>query len=109
MIIRPMRTFGSRRLRGMMLAGAACASASFASPAGAALIGPRDVSADALSGTIAGFPAACTDSNMQLPEGNVRSPISGRITRWRVYVPPAHDTYVNDGPLRLQVLKRINN
>lgn len=90
-----------------MLAAAACASASFATPAGAALIGPRDVSADAFAGARTGFP--CTQSNVQLPEGNVRSPISGTITRWRVYVPSAHDTFVNDGPLRLQVLKRTIN
>lgn len=91
-----------------MLAAAACASASFASPAGAALIGPRDVSADAFAGAYAGVPT-CTYSAVQLPEGSVRSPISGTITRWRVHVPAAHDTLVNDGPLRLQVLKRIVN
>ena len=99
----------SRRAWNLALAVAVCASASLSSSAGAALIGPKDISDDASNGVFVGGTPPCTYSNVQLPEGNVRSPFSGDIERWRVNVTEPHDLLVNDGPLRLQVLKRTTN
>lgn len=75
--------------------------------ASAAKIGPRDISAAQLEGAYSA--AGCTYSNVRIPKRNFRSPLGGTITRWRVHIPAPHDTLVNDGPLRLQVLKRIDN
>jgi len=71
--------------------------------AGAALIGPSDLTSS--NGTFAG-PTSYV--NAQLPQGvgKVKAPFSGKITRWGVSIGTPHDIYTDDGPLRLQVLKR---
>ena len=71
--------------------------------AGAALIGPSDLSLS--NGTFAG-PTSYV--NAQLPQGvgKVKAPFSGKITRWGVSIGTPHDVFTDDGPLRLQVLKR---
>ncbi len=78
-----------------------------ASSATAALIGPQDLSSDVRTGAFTA--GGCTYENVRLPGSKVRSPFNGTITRWRVHIPSAHDTYVNDGPIQLQVLRRIDN
>ena len=101
-----MGTIESSKRWGLAVAAAVCASAFFSSSAGAALIGPRNISDAASDGSYAG---GCTYSNVQLSEGKVRSPFTGEIERWRVNIGEPHDAFVDDGPLRLQVLKRTAN
>jgi len=75
--------------------------------ADAATIGPKDMTANG-GGTYACIGGACTMANVFLPTGvgKVWAPFRGKIKKWRVSIPPAHDTWTNDGPLALQVLKR---
>jgi hypothetical protein len=91
-----------------LLAGVA-ASAAMLLPAGAgaAVVGPKDLIATGNANTC--FPATdCSFANLKLPAdaGTVRSPISGRITKWRAEfeVVPS-----GGGPVRLQVLRRTDN
>lgn len=69
----------------------------------AATVGPSDV--DLATGTAQSCFDQCTFMNPILPEGVglERSPITGKITRWRANVADGV------GPLRLQVLKRTHN
>ena len=50
--------------------------------------------------------ATCTVAAPKIPGDTTRAPFSGKITRWRVSIPDPHDAFVNDGPIRLQALKR---
>jgi hypothetical protein len=110
-----MRSAGKGRTTLTGLLGAAAAFGCLAVPAsaGAAKIGPQDLTPGGGGGAYvcgAGEPT-CTMTNIQLPNavGRERAPFSGTITKWRVNIPPAHDIFDNDGPLALQVLKRTDN
>ncbi len=82
---------------------AACVLAIVPATAGAALIGPSDLSL--FNGTFAG---PISYVNAQLPQGvgKVKAPYRGKITRWGVSIGTPHDAFTDDGPLRLQILKR---
>ena len=82
----------------------ALAALGAAAPAGAAVIGPTNL-ADS-SGAATCISPTCTVAAPKLPGATVKAPFGGKITRWKVNIPAAHDALVNDGPLRLQVLKR---
>jgi hypothetical protein len=75
--------------------------------AGAAVVGPKDLTATDTADTC--FPdPTCTFANLKLPAGtgNLRSPISGTITKWRAVF---DDVPLGGGPVRLQVLRRTVN
>jgi hypothetical protein len=89
-----------------LLTGAlACAALFLPTPAGAAVVGPPNIGSIDPDGSYGCFGfSSCSFANLRLPDGNVRSPISGTITRWRVNI---QETSANPaGPLRLQVLNR---
>jgi hypothetical protein len=101
----------TRTPRGVLFAAALAALAAgvlaiVPATAGAALIGPSDLSLS--NGTFAG-PTSYV--NAQLPQGvgKVKAPFSGKITRWGVSIGTPHDTFTDDGPLNLQVVKRTTN
>jgi hypothetical protein len=94
-----------RSVARLIIGAVACAALVLPSSAGAALVGPPGIATSGWDGAYGcfGFPA-CTFANLRLPDGAVRSPISGTITRWRVNV---EETSPNTaGPLRLEVLRR---
>jgi hypothetical protein len=97
-------------VQALALAGALiCLSVPGAADAGT--LGPVDLTANQ-GGTYACVNViTCTMANVQLPDavGKERAPFSGRIKKWRVNIPPAHDSYTNNGPLALQVLKRTSD
>jgi hypothetical protein len=74
--------------------------------ASAALIGPPDIGGSAPN-LYRCNAQPCTFVNLEIPEGRVRSPISGHITRWRVSISSSVDP--GTGPVSLQVLKRTVN
>lgn len=101
----PMRTSTVFRLAAGALA---CAALAVPAGAGAAVIGPRDVAPESWDGSVAhnSF-LPWTAVNLSVPDANVRSPISGTITRWRINVEATFQT--GDGPMQLQVLRRTVN
>jgi hypothetical protein len=97
-----------RRGFAVHLIAAGCALVALVLPgvAGAKLIGPKDLSSFDGSYSCFGTPS-CTEVNVTIPTGKVRSPITGTIVRWHVNV---ESTYGNgQGPLQLQVLRRTVN
>jgi hypothetical protein len=95
-----------RRGFALHLIAAGCAAAALALPgvAGAKLIGPKDLDVLDTGYGCFGNPS-CTQVNLNLPGAAVvRSPISGRIIRWRVAIQEG-----SGGPLKLQVLRRTVN
>ena len=90
-----------------MLLGALGVAALVPASASGALIGPRDIDNSMRTGTYS--LNSCTYGTVKHPDAKVRSPIGGEIKRWRVNIPEVQGIFVNDGPVRLQVLKRTEN
>lgn len=102
----------------LALAVAVGASAWFSSSAGAALIGPPDLTSNWSGSFGCGVDKVpCEYVNLSLPSvpasgpgsfdvqaGKVRSPVTGTITKWRVNIEEFSGT--GAGPLQLQVLRR---
>ena len=99
-----------RTVRRVLGVAAAFGCLSVPGAASAATLGPEDVAPPTSGGTYTCLSAlTCTMANVQLPAtvgGKETAPFTGKITKWRVNIPIAHDSYTNDGPLALQVLKR---
>ena len=73
--------------------------------AGAKLVGVRDLST--IDGGFSCFETpSCTEMNLAVPTGTLRSPVSGTIVRWRVSISESNS---GEGPLQLQVLRRTRN
>jgi hypothetical protein len=72
-----------------------------------AVIGPPKLTTG--SGASTCLAATCTVANARIPGAVVRAPFRGRITRWKVRTAAPHDMFNNDGPVRLQVLKRTDD
>jgi hypothetical protein len=89
------------------VAAAAVAALTSGAPASGAVIGPTDLT-DAVSATGC-VTATCTHATPKLPGATTRAPFTGTIVSWKVSIPAPFSTFTNDGPLRLQVLKRTAN
>jgi hypothetical protein len=92
-----------------MLTGAAALAASLAmagSASGAVIGANKLTNSDGASTCIA---STCTIAAPKIPGATAQAPFSGTITRWKVSIPDPHDSFDNDGPMRLQVLKRTAN
>jgi hypothetical protein len=88
------------------LTGIAAAAGMFvaAGSASGAVIGAQNLTNS--DGAATCLSATCTVADPRIPGETAKAPFSGKITRWRVSIPDAHDAFNNDGPVRLQVLKR---
>jgi hypothetical protein len=83
------------------------ASLAMAGSAGGAVIGAKKLTnSDGASTCIS---STCTIAAPKIPGAVTQAPFSGTITRWKVSIPDPHDSFDNDGPMRLQVLKRTAN
>jgi hypothetical protein len=71
--------------------------------ASAALVGPPELAEVHGCGASSG---ATSFTNLRLPEGRVRSPITGTVTKWRVNIEDFANTL---GPVRLLVERRTAN
>jgi hypothetical protein len=88
----------------------AVASLALVGSAGAkrATIGPKDLFPPSGGAAVCGAPT-CTMTTGALPGGKLEAPFRGKITRWKVRVGEPHDTFTNEGPVRLQVLERTTD
>src|SRR5688572_15143404 len=90
---------------GLALA-AGCLLAPGTAAARSVIVGPPDVST--VPGIFGeGAPEAATFMNVRLPDGHVRSPVTGTITRWRVNVYSTN--FGTPSGFRLQVIRRTRN
>jgi hypothetical protein len=100
-------------MRGVLvskLSGAGIVGAStlaFVASASAAVIGPQKLTNT--DGASTCIDATCTIAAPKIPGEKTQAPFRGKITRWKVNIPAPHDSFNNDGPLRLQVLKRTTD
>jgi hypothetical protein len=95
---------------GALAAVIATAALAVAAPAGAkkATVGPKDLSPPSTSAATCLSPT-CTLTTGAAPGVKLKAPFGGKITRWKVRTAEPHDLLFNDGPVRLQVLKRTVN
>jgi|SRR5215211_4485474 len=101
------RVFSRRRLV-LGATGLTCAVLVAPALAGAAVIGPPDLESKWDGSRACGLdPAPCEFVNLRLPTGDVRSPVTGTITKWRVNIEEFSGT--GEGPVQLQVLRRTVN
>jgi hypothetical protein len=86
------------------VSGVAAIAVATAAHAPAAVIGPKDLSES--DGASTCLTPICTLGTPKIPGTPTTAPFSGTITLWKASVSTPHDSFVNDGPLSLQVLKR---